>query len=277
MIPSGGIGNPARRLLPRYRSFAAGVHLPGAALPVAGACRKRRGRPFSGERCSARSFPSWRPTGYSTRSISTTRFLFIVSLLFMAGALVLPSALVYGAFAALYRYFFRDNIFFHGLMVPSLWVLFEFAREFIPLYLPWALDGYSLAGFPVLIQIADTVGVYGLSFLLVAVNSLVTAALLRWNAAGISFKAIRSTPCANRCGTLCRKPGLPSWQSRSSSYRCSSMGSSGWDNGRAGWMERLGPESSRHGLSRETSPRGTAGTHATCMRYWKATLRSWGT
>jgi apolipoprotein N-acyltransferase len=119
---------------------------------------------------------------------------FFISLLFMIGTLVLPLALVYGAFAALYRFFFCDCIFYHGLMVPSLWVLFEFVREFVPLYLPWALAGYSLAGFPVLIQIADIVGVYGLSFLIVSINSLVAAAFLHGTAVGLSLAAVKTGP-----------------------------------------------------------------------------------
>ncbi len=106
------------------------------------------------------------------------------SLLFLFGTVSAPMALLYGLFALPYRFLARDSLFFHGLVVPSLWVLCDFIRDLAPLYLPWGLAGYSLAGFPRLIQGADIVGVHGISFIIVAVNSLLALAWIRWRASG---------------------------------------------------------------------------------------------
>ncbi len=102
-----------------------------------------------------------------------------LSLLFLLGTRSLPLGLLYGAFTLAYRYLRRDGLFFSALVVPSLWVVFDFLKELVPLYLPWGLAGYGLAGFPRLIQAADLFGVHGLTFSIVLVNSLVAHAFVK--------------------------------------------------------------------------------------------------
>jgi len=54
--------------------------------------------------------------------------------------------------------------------LPFFWVAFEYLRGVALTGFPWALLGYSQQNFPAAIQSADVTGVYGVSFLLVAVN-----------------------------------------------------------------------------------------------------------
>ncbi|MDD5439590.1 MAG: apolipoprotein N-acyltransferase [Candidatus Omnitrophica bacterium] len=57
--------------------------------------------------------------------------------------------------------------------VPGLWVLTEGIRTYLGTGFPWALLGYSQYLNLKVIQIADITGVYGVSFLIVAVNVLI--------------------------------------------------------------------------------------------------------
>jgi len=63
----------------------------------------------------------------------------------------------------------RPALFF--LAAPALWTALELARTYVFSGFPWALLGYSQYRNPLLIQIADIFGVYGMSFLIVLVNA----------------------------------------------------------------------------------------------------------
>jgi apolipoprotein N-acyltransferase len=60
----------------------------------------------------------------------------------------------------------------------SAWVGLEYIRSFLLSGFPWCLLGYSQFERLEVIQIADMVGVYGVSFLIVLVNTLIYALLL---------------------------------------------------------------------------------------------------
>ncbi len=62
-------------------------------------------------------------------------------------------------------------------LLPFFWVASEYLRGMLVTGFPWALLGYSQANFPQAIQSADVTGVYGVSFLLVAVNCAVAGLL----------------------------------------------------------------------------------------------------
>ncbi len=62
--------------------------------------------------------------------------------------------------------------------LPVLWVAAEYLRGLLLTGFPWALLGYSQQNFAAAIQSADVTGVYGVSFLLVAVNCALAALLL---------------------------------------------------------------------------------------------------
>ena len=59
-----------------------------------------------------------------------------------------------------------------AIVAPPVWIVSEQLRTFGDLDFPWLSLGYALAGWPRLAQHADLVGVYGISFWLVAINAL---------------------------------------------------------------------------------------------------------
>ena len=77
----------------------------------------------------------------------------------------------YMAFAACYRMLGRAPRPCVPLLAAAAWVAAEFARANTLTGNPWALLGYSQIGILPLMQIADVTGVYGLSFVLAAVNA----------------------------------------------------------------------------------------------------------
>lgn len=68
------------------------------------------------------------------------------------------------------------------LIAPALWVTIELARTFLFSGFPWMLFGYALVPYPGVLQMASWTGVYGLSFIVVAVNAAIAYALAlrRW-------------------------------------------------------------------------------------------------
>jgi len=56
---------------------------------------------------------------------------------------------------------------------PFLWISTEFARTYLPeISFPWALLGYPAAGNPALVQLTTITGIYGVSFVVAAFNTL---------------------------------------------------------------------------------------------------------
>jgi len=64
------------------------------------------------------------------------------------------------------------------LIVPFAWTISENARSFGDLAFPWVTLGYSLTEWPLLIQHADVVGVWGISWWLALVNALIATLIL---------------------------------------------------------------------------------------------------
>ena len=75
------------------------------------------------------------------------------------------------AFAVVYRWLGRRGGAVLPLLAAAAWVGGEIGRVKLLTGNPWAVFGYSQAGNTLLVQIADLTGVYGVSFLLVAVNA----------------------------------------------------------------------------------------------------------
>lgn len=97
--------------------------------------------------------------------------------------LVLYMALYWGVFGLLYAFTKGLPEIARLLLIPAFWVGLEFARAHLFTGFPWVLVGYTQAPYPALIQVADTTGVWGVSFAVVAVNAAVT-----FLAAGLFFK-----------------------------------------------------------------------------------------
>ncbi len=67
----------------------------------------------------------------------------------------------------------RRNIVLACVAAPFLWVSLEFARAHLPeISFPWNLLGYSASANPAFLQITTLTGIYGLSFVMLAFNSL---------------------------------------------------------------------------------------------------------
>ena len=85
------------------------------------------------------------------------------------------------------------------LAAPGLWVSLEYLRSHAGfLALPWALLGQSQYRFLPVMQMAALTGVYGLSFVIVLVNGLLSEVVLAWAAGpqGISARLKRLLPPA---------------------------------------------------------------------------------
>ena len=67
----------------------------------------------------------------------------------------------------------RQGILLALIGAPFLWISTEVLRAYLPeISFPWGLLGYPAAGNPVLVQLTTITGIYGVSFLVAAVNSL---------------------------------------------------------------------------------------------------------
>jgi apolipoprotein N-acyltransferase len=82
-----------------------------------------------------------------------------------------------GLFALAVRVLAERPAWLRLVAAPAVWTTLEFTRAHLLTGFPWATFGYSQATTLPLIQIADTVGVYGLSYVLVLVNVAIAQAL----------------------------------------------------------------------------------------------------
>lgn len=88
-------------------------------------------------------------------------------------------ALFVGAFAWVQWRMFRQWGWKAALLAPFAWTAQEYARNYLALTgFPWGNLGTSQAYFGFLIQIADTTGVYGVSFLVAAINTVLLLAMV---------------------------------------------------------------------------------------------------
>ena len=100
-------------------------------------------------------------------------------------------SLFQGFFFAVFTYFIsytetRTNIL-PWTLTPFVWVTIELLRTYVFSGFPWVLLGYSQYKNLNLIQISDVTSVYGISFLIVMINSCMYLALFRLNFKGKDF------------------------------------------------------------------------------------------
>jgi apolipoprotein N-acyltransferase len=86
--------------------------------------------------------------------------------------LALYLSLYTGLFGLLYSRLINRTSLPAVLVAPVLWVALEFARSYVFTGFPWSSLGYSQYKFLPFIQFADLTGIYGVSFLIMAVNGL---------------------------------------------------------------------------------------------------------
>ncbi len=86
--------------------------------------------------------------------------------------------LYWGLFGLFVRYAKKNRVPAIVFLIPATWVLLEFIKAHFLTGFPWLLTGYSLWRIPHLIQIADITGVYGLSYFVVFINTVLAFAIL---------------------------------------------------------------------------------------------------
>jgi apolipoprotein N-acyltransferase len=92
--------------------------------------------------------------------------------------LVVYLGLYLAIFAFLMNFIAHKVLFLWSILPPFLWVFLELIRAHILTGFPWASLGYSQFLTLPVIQIADITGVYGVSFLIVWVNSALAALVI---------------------------------------------------------------------------------------------------
>jgi len=103
----------------------------------------------------------WQPNSDPFLMIAGTTLFFFNPIVFL-----IPSTLYYFA-----KKIFNKNIAL--FLLPFFWVSFEFAYSLTDFRFPWLTFGNSLAYFTSYIQLAEIIGVYGLSLLIIYTNVFV--------------------------------------------------------------------------------------------------------
>lgn len=117
----------------------------------------------------------------------------IAATLFAVVLLCLYLALYVGVFSIFFSYLCDRSAVPASVTAPFLWVALEFIRTYALTGFPWSVLGYTQYSFLTLIQIADITGVYGISFLIVAVNGMLFDVITyKSNNAGPFLSARRS-------------------------------------------------------------------------------------
>lgn len=95
--------------------------------------------------------------------------------------LCLYLALYTGVFSVLFNYISKRSRLPALMIVPFLWITLDVMRTYAPILgFPWSSLGYSQYKFLPLIQIADVTGIYGISFLVAAINSAIFDVIFYW-------------------------------------------------------------------------------------------------
>jgi len=107
--------------------------------------------------------------------------------------LVAYLSLFIGAFTFLTRLIQIRSGFQTILLTPILWVSLEYLRSFLLTGFPWANLGYSQYLNLPFIQMADIIGAYGLSFVIVLVNATLFWVLHQWSKRLFPFREVMIT------------------------------------------------------------------------------------
>jgi apolipoprotein N-acyltransferase len=103
----------------------------------------------------------------------------IFSILFLI-LLSLYLALYVGIFSMLFNFLSKHSAIPALIIAPALWVTLEYLRTYALTGFPWSILGYSQYKFLTMIQVADITGVYGISFLVAALNGAIYDVAVSW-------------------------------------------------------------------------------------------------
>lgn len=92
--------------------------------------------------------------------------------------------LIYTPFAVLLVYMIRINRRFNFLIIPGLWVVFDFLRSSGFTGYPWGIIGTTQYKFIYFNQFASITGIWGLSFVILLCNSAIAQLILNYKKTG---------------------------------------------------------------------------------------------
>lgn len=104
----------------------------------------------------------------------------VVLSLFLLIALCLYLGIYIGIFSVFFSFLSKRSRSPALLLVPVIWVTLEFLRSYALTGFPWSALGYSQYKFLTLIQVADITGIYGISFIVAALNGAVFDVVAYW-------------------------------------------------------------------------------------------------
>lgn len=105
---------------------------------------------------------------------SSIHYVLFITLLLV----ILPAALIYIFFGLTIHILKSRYRILNLLLPPALWIITDYIREIFIFFIPWGFIGYSQVFTP-FIQIADITGIYGVSFIVVLVNSILADFFIR--------------------------------------------------------------------------------------------------
>ncbi len=85
-----------------------------------------------------------------------------------------------GIFSVLFSFISKNSKLPALFVIPILWVTLEFLRTYALTGFPWSVLGYSQYKLLPLIQIADITGIYGISFIIAALNGAIFDVAIYW-------------------------------------------------------------------------------------------------
>ena len=180
---------PAFVVLRRGSALRAALH--GAVLAAAGAC----------------ATVMWLPR---TVVVYFEQPLAVGAALFAAVTLVMVVP-YYAGFAAFYARAARRPYCGLPLLAGAAWVAGELGRSTLLGGNPWVLAGYTQVGVDRVAQIADLAGVYGIGFVLAAVNVALAEAWIAWRADASPRSGCRRRSADHRDAGR-RRPRLRPWR-----------------------------------------------------------------
>lgn len=129
--------------------------------------------------------------GFICGFIYFTGTLYWITLIKELGPLSYPVWAILSIYLGLYIGMFCLFLSFTNLLyAPFLWISFEYLRGNLLSGFPWALIGYSQFKNNLLIQIASITGVYGVSFLIVFINTAIAYFFLNLSKGSRTFLVI---------------------------------------------------------------------------------------
>ncbi len=109
-------------------------------------------------------------------------------------------------------------------LFPVVWVAFEYAQNYFPFRgFPWLLAGYSQADYLHLIQIADVTGIYGISFLIIGINTAIAWIALCRNRGLALYGPLFSAVALMGASLLYGEVSLRRWEHRNPSLRAAML------------------------------------------------------